>query len=1433
MDVADLVKLSDIYLQATSALDARPEPRLDSYSIRFHHDRVATSVASINDPYLSIDYEGYTSTVGELLIVTKEIQDLIDKGNDYIHSLYSYRSLSNAIPNADLSMLKNDVKAYNKTVLSLLSPKVQLMERCMSYVDKSIDSLVDYFKFLIIKDDIKKRNCIPIGHYNYLMTLLDTLVKIDHINDVKVALRIDYIRFRSVLIYADKVTDPSILQLYHKLEIFLGLKDENDSEDEPYPSTSDLSRVPRFHSLTKLRDKLYNIDGMLKLLGTMVDHTIEQLNMLLYIMPNEKFKYIRSMVYLLFLLDGLPTATGSSATFSIFENMLTKDTKSKAKHLPPIVLDYVSIDSILKDTNIVPFYNDISLDLISILRNATTYETLPSMLKGKIFEVNVDIEMRDKLEDTKYDLLVQWETTKNEYTDYMLRFTIFMNTMKTVTFKKEVSDETVNQANSFRNFLIEGYQCLSKWKCLIEQNIALKCVVPASRVRGTNKTRLDAIDALEQDDHDDVEENKYKEYDLAIRSNYSPEELSCMLDIIFMIKSLTNTILQHEARYAPFIRFYCHRNVQILVQGVFVPLLHRLDKRNKKDMLSTLLDMRSIAVDWMNGVDGGQQEDYKTYTRKLGAVTPKHTPRVVSSNATQLHILRSCVKFLCSDHSDFKKTAGSVMEKVDLETEDITELEKFYNNSYYYPYILASRETLNNLHNLHELWCREYYIDLCNVVQFPIDLSIPWMLIDHAYNSCHDAINGSDEYDSSSDYTPLLEKIFYVIDVYNDSCKYALYQNKKQYLFNELEAECGLVVDQIVYLLSDLIYTYYRHLSASELLDLSYKNELEELKGFPYLKVDIGKRFNVILNQRHIQVLGRTIDLNYLITQQMNGKFQNDIELALKRFESSDATGIIPLSQLLQVIQKTHQYLHQYLHGLESYEQMFTEINAYFAPTCFRSRISSHMIKSLLGDIFPNYSYNGYTKRFVRSAVEIRPIKYKAAPKATKISGLFGSVFYKVYELSRKLTRDFFGSCHMMAYIDIIGMESISVLMEAVIGHLSECIGKTSVYINILKDKLPPINFPKFEYHAAGCYVYFEDRLGVLLDFDDLKPEIFQIFREIGNAIAFSKDLSEALDVYDQQLYLNTAPFLGINPFSTGDQLNNPVNYIDEKSQLYPTPLTQICHTLSVIASINNDSKILKSKASTIQLEEMCGNLVKSLIRGANIESKSLFIGVIAKVKELMVKYNLLDEWAIDTKTYVDHPASAAFDSSNAFHRIWSALSFVFNLQDNEENIPNEENKGNNPDEDDLPPPPPDDDATERVSNESREKKNKNSDLFLSDMEEFGHGYAIAGVLFIHLLEQRHLYESFDYSNFIMDVDNNDKKSKDAIVEEAFGLPDEKLQAETNRFIKAAKEFNNVNKLFLNIFETQFPNRKRTAGRRTSAPNIDAASLLHPPKLNI
>ena len=55
-------------------------------------------------------------------------------------------------------------------------------------------------------------------------------------------------------------------------------------------------------------------------------------------------------------------------------------------------------------------------------------------------------------------------------------------------------------------------------------------------------------------------------------------------------------------------------------------------------------------------------------------------------------------------------------------------------------------------------------------------------------------------------------------------------------------------------------------------------------------------------------------------------------------------------------------------------------------------------------------------------------------------------------------------------------------------------------------------------------------KLRAILDYDDLKPEVFQNFREIGNSIAFLHDLSDLLEVQEQFDFVLIAPFLGVGP---------------------------------------------------------------------------------------------------------------------------------------------------------------------------------------------------------------------------------------------------------------------------------------------------------------
>jgi cytoplasmic FMR1 interacting protein len=78
----------------------------------------------------------------------------------------------------------------------------------------------------------------------------------------------------------------------------------------------------------------------------------------------------------------------------------------------------------------------------------------------------------------------------------------------------------------------------------------------------------------------------------------------------------------------------------------------------------------------------------------------------------------------------------------------------------------------------------------------------------------------------------------------------------------------------------------------SILLDKSYKVQLETVYSAHRLHVP-RSRYDVILRQRHVQLLGRSVDLNHLIGQRMNTYLRQNIDYAISRFEASDITGVV------------------------------------------------------------------------------------------------------------------------------------------------------------------------------------------------------------------------------------------------------------------------------------------------------------------------------------------------------------------------------------------------------------------------------------------------------------------------------------------------------------------------------------------------------------
>ncbi|GAA6081215.1 cytoplasmic FMR1-interacting protein 1 homolog, partial [Tachysurus ichikawai] len=136
------------------------------------------------------------------------------------------------------------------------------------------------------------------------------------------------------------------------------------------------------------------------------------------------------------------------------------------------------------------------------------------------------------------------------------------------------------------------------------------------------------------------------------------------------------------------------------------------------------------------------------------------------------------------------------------------------------------------------------------------------------------------------------------------------------------------------------------------------------------------------------QLLGRSIDLNRLITQRVSAALYKSLELAINRFESEDLTSIVELEGLLEISRMTHKLLSKFL-TLDSIDTMFREANHNVSAPY--GRITLHVFWELNYDFLPNYCYNGSTNRFVRTVLPFSQEFQRDKPPNAQPQYLYGS----------------------------------------------------------------------------------------------------------------------------------------------------------------------------------------------------------------------------------------------------------------------------------------------------------------------------------------------------------------------------------------------------------------------------------------------------------
>jgi len=220
-------------------------------------------------------------------------------------------------------------------------------------------------------------------------------------------------------------------------------------------------------------------------------------------------------------------------------------------------------------------------------------------------------------------------------------------------------------------------------------------------------------------------QNEYpdiSDYERVVRYNYTPEELSVLVDTISMIKSTASLLKAHEATLAPVLRLYIHSEIQNLVQRDMIEILHRADKK-KRAIMTTLMQVRTLAVDWLRGQ---RHDDYRTWKKNMP--DPETPARVVAASPTQLHLMRVMVRALYDDKSDARASAG-LFSKRDLTDPEAKIFEQFYYTSLNFPYLLSYGTTINTISDLGDLWYREFHLEvseLCLTVDFTYYIDPPF-----------------------------------------------------------------------------------------------------------------------------------------------------------------------------------------------------------------------------------------------------------------------------------------------------------------------------------------------------------------------------------------------------------------------------------------------------------------------------------------------------------------------------------------------------------------------------------------------------------------------------------------------------------------------------------------------------------------------------------
>ncbi|KAI5667752.1 hypothetical protein M9H77_17605 [Catharanthus roseus] len=1127
---------------------------------------VSTESAATNSPIEYSDVSAYRLSLSEDTKAINQLNVLIQEGKEMGSVLYTYRSCVKALPQLPDSMKQSQADLYLETyqVLDLEMSRLREIQRWQASASSKLAADMQRFS-----RPERRINGPTITHLWSMLKLLDILVQLDHLKNAKASIPNDFSWYKRTFTQVSvqwQDTD-SMREELDDLQIFLST---------------------RWAILLNLHVEMFRVNNVEDILQVLIVFAVESLELDFALLFPERQILLR-------VLPVLVVLAASSE----------KDSESLYKRVK-----INRLLNIFKSDPVIPAFPDLHLSPAAILKELSVYfPKFNSQTRLLTLPAPHELPPREAQDYQRQYLIVNHiGNIRAEHDDFSIRFASSMNQLLLLRSVDGADIEWVKEVKgNVYDMVVEGFQLLSRWTSRIWEQCAWKFSRPCKDPLLVESNETATI---------------FSDYEKVVRYNYSAEERKALVELVSYIKSIASMMQNMDTLVVDALWETIHAEVQDFVQNTLATML-RTTFRKKKDLSRILSDMRTLSADWMANTS---KPDSDLQSFPHGGEESKVNffyPRPVAPTAAQVH----CLQFLI-----YEVVSGGNMRKPgglfgnsgsDIPVNDLKQLETFFYKLGFFLHVLDYTATLATLTDLGFLWFREFYLESSRVIQFPIECSLPWMLVDHVIESQK---------------VGLLESVLMPFDIYNDAAHQALVVLKQRFLYDEIEAEVDNCFDIFVSKLCDTIFTYYKSWAASELLDPSF-----------LFALDIGERvsvqpmrFTALLKMTRVKLLGRTIDLRSLIAERMNKIFRDNIEFLFDRFESQDICAIVELEKLLTVLQLSHELLNKDL-AIDSFDLMFNEMQENVSLVSYSSRLASQICTEMQNDFLQNFILCNTTQRFVRSSrVPVVPVQKPSLPYAKANFYCGTQDLNSAYQSFARLHGGFFGMRHMYSIVRLLGSRSLPWLIRALLDHMSNKITALEPLVTGLQEAFPKsIGLLPFDGGVTGSMRIIKEHLNCWQSKSEVKSEVLRGIKEIGSVLYWMGLLDIVLREVDTSNFMQTAPWLGLIPGTDGQIL--------QSEDAGESPLVTLFK--SATAAILSDNNSCKNPTSFQTLSRQAE--AADLLYKANINTGSVLEYALAFTSAALDKY--CSKWSAAPKTgFID------ITTSKDFYRIFSGLQIEY-----------------------------------------------------------------------------------------------------------------------------------------------------------------------------